>query len=312
MKKLLLALGFAPLALLGCGTDDPSGPEILPGLMVPAKPDNGVQIITPPFDNIQPGGDYEVCTWTDVVFDKNTDIRSTVGYQTEPPGHHVLLFWTTEKQPPGTQRVCTDSDMATFRYLTGNAMNGEVGEAPGDLVFKVPEGAQLVVNQHFLNAGDEVLRGQSAMNVNFAPPGNWRQSSAAVVLDTSIDVPQGESTTNIHCTYDRQYKLWYFIPHMHRWGKHIDVDLTLSGEKQRYFSVDWADQYTFHPPEKRFDVSAPLVINPGDSMDISCTWNNTESHSLPFGFEMCVAFTQFIDENGVGSWDCDKGNWGRF
>ena len=63
MKKLLLALA---VTFLGCGTDTPSGPEVLPDLTVPPKPANGVQIITPPFDDIQPGGDYEVCTWTDV------------------------------------------------------------------------------------------------------------------------------------------------------------------------------------------------------------------------------------------------------
>src|ERR1041385_6739843 len=204
MKKVIVLLAAS---VLGCGTDHRDMPsvEILPTLDVPDPPTNGVQIITAPFDNIQPGGDYEVCTWTDVIVDKATDLRSTLGKQTEPPGHHMLLYYTLEKQPPGTQRECTDTDMATFRYLTGVDNSGALGSAPGDLVFHIPAGAQVVLNQHFLNATDEVLRGQSAMNLNYAEPGNWRQAAGMTVLDSSISVPQGDSTFETHCTFDKQY-----------------------------------------------------------------------------------------------------------
>jgi hypothetical protein len=311
MKKLLLALGITSVGLVGCGTDS-SGPEVLPDLTVPAKPDNGVQVLTPIFDNIQPGSDNEVCVWTDIVFDHPVDIRSTLGYQNEPPGHHAILFYTTEKQPPGTQRICTDTDMASFRYLTGNGTNGEVNEAPGDLVFRIPAGAQLVVNAHYLNAGDDVLRGQSVINVNFAEPGNHTPSGSLAIVDTQLQVAQGTSTQNMHCTFEKQMKLWYIIPHEHRWGSHVTVDLTRSGEKQRMFDLDWQPQYTFHPPENRYDIASPYVINPGDTIDVACSWNNTETRVLPFGFEMCVVFGQFIDDQGLGGWACDHGSWTEF
>lgn len=308
MKKLCLLVS---LSLFACGTDT-SGPEVLDTLDVPAPPDHGLQIITAPFDNIQAGGDYEVCTWTDAVFKETTDVKSTLAYQTEPPGHHVVLFYTLEKQPPGTQRVCTDTDMATFRYLTGNGNNGAVNAAPGDLVFRIPAGAQLVVNQHFLNASDETMRGQSAVNVNFADAGNHIASSSTAFVNTALQVQTGESTQHQHCTIDRQFKLWYFIPHMHRWGSHIKVDLTQHGEKKNYFDLDWQEQYTFHPPELRKDPSDPLVLNPGDELDVDCSWKNTENRVLPFGFEMCVVFGQFVDDQAIGSWACDGGHWTEF
>ena len=68
MKTIYLALGFS---LLACGTES-SGPEVLPNLEVPDAPENGVQVITPIFENIQPGSDNEVCAWTDIIFDKET------------------------------------------------------------------------------------------------------------------------------------------------------------------------------------------------------------------------------------------------
>jgi hypothetical protein len=309
MKKLYLALG---ITLLGCGTDGASGPEVLPDLNVPEPPQNGVQVLTPIFENIQPGSDNEVCTWTDIVFDHDVDVKSTIGFQNEPPGHHAILFYTLEKQPVGTSRICTDTDMASFRYLTGNGNNGVLNAAPGNLVFRIPAGAQLVVNSHYLNAGDEVLRGQSVINVNFAEAGDHTPSGSTAIVDTSLEVAQGVSTQNMHCTYEKDFKLWYFIPHMHRWGKHISVDLTRSGEKTRMFDLDWQEQYTFHPPEKRYETDAPLVIKAGDQIDVSCEWNNTENRVLPFGFEMCVAFGQFIDDQGLGGWACDHGGWTEF
>jgi len=65
-----------------------------------------------------------------------------------------------------------------------------------------------------------------------------------------------------------------------------------------------------HRPEISGD--RPLLINPGDTLDVECTWNNDEGRVLPFGFEMCVVFAQFVDDTGVGSWACDDGHWTEF
>jgi hypothetical protein len=113
-------------------------------------------------------------------------------------------------------------------------------------------------------------------------------------------------------------KLWFMVPHMHRWGTHINVDLTRSatganpGEKTSLFDTVWDESYTFHPPEKRMDLTAPLVLHPGDEVDTTCTWNNDTGHPLLFGFEMCVTFGQFIDDKNEGSWACDAGHWTDF
>lgn len=295
------------VSLLGCGA---SGPETLPDLHVPEAPENGVQVITPIFEDIQPGTDHETCVWTDHVFEKETDVKSTIGFQNEPPGHHVILFYTLQKQPPNTARECTDTDMATFRYLTGNGTNGTLNEAPGDLVFRIPAGAQLVVNAHYLNAGDEVLRGQSLINVNFADAGAHTPSGSMAIVDTTLEVQPGVTTQKMSCTFERTFKLWYFIPHMHRWGQHIKIDFTrAAAEPQNLVDLPWREQYTFHPPEARYELNTPWEVNAGDKLDVSCTWNNDEGRVLPFGFEMCVAFGQYIDAEGVGGVACNTGEW---
>jgi hypothetical protein len=326
MRKLSSA--FFTLALVaGCAsdmpgdddgaTDDADGGdapemEILPNLTVPPVPESGIQVIAPIVEDIQPGTDNEICTWTDAFVDEDKDVRSTIGYQTEP-GHHTIVYYTLERQPANQQRVCTDTDMATFRFLAGNGGNGVMNEAPGNLVYRIPAGAQIVLNHHYLNASDEVMRGQSMVNINFAPAGgSYIPSGSTAFLNSGLNVAQGISQQKQHCEIDRELKLWYFAPHMHRWGTNIKVDVTHNGTMTRMFDTEWQDEYTFHPPEKRMDPAEPMILQPGDKLDVECNWNNDTGRNLGFGFEMCVAFGQFIDDTGMGNWACDNGAWVEF
>ncbi len=312
MKNKIVGLVFGFGTLWGCGTSESTGPDVLPDLEVPAVPENGLQVITPIVRGIQPGTDLEICTWTDAVVDHDVDVRSTLAFQTEP-GHHTIVFYTLEKQPGGTQRECTDTDMASFRFLAGNAGNGIENSAPGNLVYRIPAGSQIVVNHHYLNATDNVMDGQSLVNLNFAEAGgSYIPSGSTAFLDTGIQVQPGKDSKDLSCTVDRPMKLWYFAPHMHRWGTNITVDVTKGGEKTRLFDTPWEPSFTFHPPEMRQDPATPMLLSTGDKVEVHCEWNNDTGRVLGFGFEMCVAFGQFVDDTGMGNWACDNGFWTDF
>lgn len=320
MSKLFsFVMGASLLAGAGCGTDGPGDsppgtPELLPNLMVPEAPTagTGFQVITPIVRGLEPGSDHEICTWTDAYADTQLDVKSTIGFQTEP-GHHIVVYYTMEKQPPGLQRECTDSDMVAFRMVTGNGKEGEVSEAPGNLVFRIPQGAQIVINHHYLNATDEMMDGQSVVNVNFAAPGgNYIASGATAFLNSALVVAQGDTTQKQHCVVARDTKLWFLTPHMHAWGKHIKVDITHDAETSTKFDVNWDPSFAFHPPELRLDPSTPMILHQGDSVDTTCEWNNDAGRDLTFGFEMCVTFGQTVDDTNQGNIACDDGHWGPF
>ena len=318
MNKLVSMVSVLGISLaFGCGTDtgmagdDGTGQEILPNLTIPDVPEHGLQVITPIVRGLAPGTDHEICTWSDkVVGSTPVDVKSTVGYQTEP-GHHIVVYYTTEKQPPGTQRECTDTDMVTFRFLSGNGKEGEPSEAPGNLVYRVPAGAQIVVNHHYLNATDETMDGQSVVNLYYAPDGGtYTPSGSAAFVNSNLTVGQGVTTQSTHCVLNRDMKLWFLTPHMHAWGKHITVDITHNDVKTNMFDTVWDPSFAFHPPEKRMDPSAPMMLYSGDQFDVSCQWDNETGHDLAFGFEMCVSFGQFVDDANLGGAACDDGQWG--
>jgi hypothetical protein len=314
MRRSLLIFSL----LAGCSQSAPKpSVEMLPELtaILEPKPANGYQIIMPIVKDLQPGADNEVCTWTDIIPTNDVDLRAVQAFQTTG-GHHVVLYTTTKVQPPGTTRTCTDDDMVTFRFSAGSGGEGQVGknEAPGNLVFRVPAGAQLVMNHHYINATTQVRDAQSAMNIWVADPGPvYRVSGSMAFVDTSLRIPPGPSTLDVHCTMLNDYKMWLLIPHMHAYGTRITITHDMPSSSETLFDVQqWTPSYTFHPPEIRKDPDAPLVLAGGDKLNVHCEWNNTTSSPMTFGIEMCVAFAQFVDDALTGNVECDAGHWGDF
>src|SRR5262249_32760764 len=148
------------LAAAACSSKPSSTTEEMPGLkaILDPKPANGYQIVLPIEKALPPATDVEVCTWTDMILDHDIDIRAIQGYQTVG-GHHVALYSTAKMQPAWTTRTCTDDDMSTFRFSAASGAEGQGGknEAPGNLVFHIPAGSQIVLNHHYINATPNTL-----------------------------------------------------------------------------------------------------------------------------------------------------------
>ena len=314
MRRLAL-LGMFALAAGGCGAGTPVNPNLLEGLKLDPAPKNGFQLILPIVRGLEPGSSHEICTWTDRTLDQDVFVKSVKGFQTET-GHHAILFSTKTYQTPGTQRECTDDDMATFRFAVGSRGEGQENVAPGDLVYKIEKGAQIVVNHHYLNASPKVHDAQSALNVVYAEAGTPRTLSGALaIVNTKLKIPPGKSSMDIKCTLPREILAWSIIPHMHRWGVRERVELVSAsdGKVTQLFDVtEWDDSFTFHPPEIARDPSNPFVMKKGDKINVHCEWNNTTEKSLTFGNEMCVSFAQTVDKENIGNIACDDGEWTDF
>ena len=311
MRRLVLAF----LLAAGCSGSSSPKVETLPDFQIDAKPANGYQIVLPPVKDLQPGQDTEYCTWTGLVFDHEVDIRAIQGYQTIG-GHHVALYSTDKMQPPGTTRKCTDDDMATFRFSAASGAEGMGGksEAPGDLVFQIPAGSQIVLNHHYINATPQPIDAQSGLNIWVADPGQQYEPSGSIALvDTAMKLPVGPSTLDIDCTAPNDFKIWYAIPHMHEYGTRITMTHTSGDTTDTLFDVQqWTPAFTFHPPTFTTDPATAMVVKTGDKMHVHCEWDNTTAAPLTFGLEMCVGFYQTVDDQHLGNLVCNDGKWGTF
>jgi hypothetical protein len=312
----LLAVG------MGCSSSKSStstpapadGIERLPDLKPTEPTANGFQIVMPIVRGIVPGASQEMCTWTDKVLTEDINVKSATGYQTKT-GHHIVVYYTTKQQPAGTTRECKDEDMASFRIVIGTGGEGIAAALPADLATKIPAGAQIVINHHYLNAGADSVDAQSAVNVEKVTPGTQvTQSGNVAMLDTSLRLKPGPSGLDIHCKIQKDLRFWMMTPHMHAWGTHFTVDhqKVADNSSSRLVDVQWDPDYAFHPPEMTHDPAQPYMMKAGDQMTVHCDFNNTTPTDLTFGTEMCVFFGQTVDIDGQGSIACDAGNWGDF
>jgi hypothetical protein len=291
------------------------GVPLLAGFTPGAAPaaGKGFQIVMPIVGDIPAGSSIEYCTWSDITLTQDVWVTSTTGYQTET-GHHVVMFYQTDPQKPGT-RVCNNEDMAEFKFgLPASAGSGvESTVLPGNLAVKLPAGSQIVINHHYLNAtGKDVAQAQSALNIYFAEPGEKTVPAGSVVVtNSSMVVPVGASTFDVDCTFNTAYSAFQLVPHMHAWGTHINIDHTTSTGTQRIVSDDWNPDYAFDLPviAKNFPLSAPYQFAVGDKIHIECDYMNTTNAPLDFGQEMCVLFTMTVNSPDML---CDTGVWGAY
>lgn len=281
-------------------------------------PSKGFQIILPPVQDIEPGDSDEYCTDTNMIMPEDTWVNAAQGFQTDT-GHHVIFFYTMTPLPVGTH-LCGADEMGEFQF--GLSAGGGPAAAkfalPGDLAIKLPKGAQIIVNHHYLNASaTAVPQAQSAINVFYADPSQpHTPSGMMVVVDTNLTVPVGQSVYTEDCTINQTYQTWMELPHMHAWGTHITVTDTpaATGVPAQLFDLDWDPDYAFDfsSVATTHDLSAPFQFNAGDKIHIECDFNNTTGAEMTFGDEMCVLATYTIDPNNIGSMACDGGEWGTF
>jgi hypothetical protein len=314
MRRILVLMAV----VAGCShSSAPQTDPMLPELsaILDSKPANGYQVILPIVKDLQPGSDNELCTWTGLIVDHDIDIRAVESYQTNA-GHHIVVFTTEKTQPAGTTRPCTDDDMATFRFSVASGAEGMGGkvEAPGNLVYHITAGSQVVLNHHYINATTAVRDAQSAENIWLADAGQtYVHAGASVVMNTDMHLPVGQATMDFSCTVPSEQNVWWLVPHMHALGTRITILQTSGGTSTTLFDIpDWSPGYAFHPPDLRKDPSAPLVWKAGDNISVHCEWNNNTGAPVTFGTEMCLTFASTVNANNAPNIQCDGGKWGTF
>ena len=324
--RRFVGVALAVAAVVSCGSGSKGGGSggdansvpLMTGFHPGAAPDPslGFQVITPIVTDIAPGASLEYCTYTDITESQEIWVSSNEGFQTET-GHHIVLYYATNPQPPDTH-LCGNDEMAEFQF--GMGAGGGSGASkfvlPGDLAVHIPAGAQVVINHHYLNASPTpVAQAQSAINVYYADPSvTHTPSSMMVVVDTNLTVPMGASAYTEDCTVNQTYQAWSQFPHMHNWGTHVKVTDTpaATGVPQQLFDMDWQADYAFDfsAISKTVDPTVPFLFNKGDKIHIECDYMNTTSAPLSFGAEMCVFANFTVDPTNIGNMACDGGNWG--
>lgn len=284
-----------PLALLAaCGEPPP---------IQTTMDDKGLTLVTEKF--MVPPGDVFECFYTDYTTDRELTVPNSYGKQ-GPGGHHITVYYTTVTRPPG-HHPCTDEEMVEWHQIAGSAGDdqpggeGQVG-LPDGLAIKVPAGVQIVAQMHYINTTGKPYEVQDRVTLNLADRTKLKAyANYFVLVDGVFEVPSGRrQERSSTCTVPQDFQVVLMLGHLHELGQHYKLERVDESGKVVETLVDhaWQPLYTSHPPVKRFETDAPLLIKKGTRLRQTCSWDNTTDAMVRFPREMCVSFMYYYPDNG--------------
>jgi hypothetical protein len=220
--------------------------------------------------------------------------------------HHWLLYSESAAGNDGDIDGCElggptgflCGQASTRALITGWAPGRGDFVLPSDVGLELPApGALMAVEFHYFNTSGTPAQDQSGVEV--CVTSKFRPNTASVSwlgTETITLPPKATGTATGTCTPQRKgmnatdpIHVLYSWPHMHKLGKHLkSVVQRASGAQEMLWDGDFSfDFQVLH--------DTPLLLNPGDSVTTTCTFDNSTNNQVSFGqsttMEMCFNFT---------------------
>lgn len=299
----LLATVFA---LAGCGGGPTAGmPDAGGGtaeLLAPPDPGKGIQLQMK--SPIAAGFETERCQFFKAP-DTGINIHTTkVRYQAG--SHHVLLYLTPYQAPPTKTESgraidpsgvvdCPLGASADFQ-ISGLLAVAQAPDAPpiadypDGVAFKVPPGAVLLLNTHYVNATQNEVQTDVRVNLYSIPDAEVKTEGGIIFFyNPFIRVPgNAQSSSRMACPVTHDITVLNLQNHMHRRGAFFQAflaDAQGAQVEKLYESSQWENVpvATWKDGKK---------IAKGMKLDYHCDYKNTESRNIDQGAkstdEMCM------------------------
>jgi hypothetical protein len=230
---------------------------------------------------------------------EDIDVSSFTGTM-KPIGHHALLIAQYDSTVPDGVAPCNEADLmdaqkvGKFSLVAGISYESDgkpytfpaypVGTASVQVGLKVPKGAQLILDGHFINANPVTKQGCVQLDLEVDKP-------VAVPLEFQTLLPDEEFALAIpaHGNLDQAYdipaparqRIAAVISHQHAGSTHFKLSIKETG-MQLYETSDWND------PAPALFQTQTVVVEQGQNFHMECSFENTTDQVRGFPAEMCV------------------------
>jgi hypothetical protein len=287
-------------------TKDQLPKELLPTLpLVAPKSDLDVPLFSDIIE-VQPGQDITFCTFTNLILDSDTIFGEAFGAQS-PQGHHAILQYATTPQDPHTGD-CGPMDSPIMLGGTGGKTVANKPTLPTNYGVSVPAGAQIVINHHWINTSEAVVKGQTEMLARkLAPGGDTVLAGNLPMLGLGWNIPAaGSLSYSTECTFGADVSYVLALGHMHEFGQHVSIEVDrAAGGTDMLIDEAWTKDSGTTAGGKIFTLEDPFVIHQGDTVRLTCDWHNSTANDIGFPREMCIFFGYTIGS----SYFCANGTW---
>lgn len=267
-------------------------PDLERRLLAPDESNGGAALFTD-IVTVPTGSDMMFCTYTNFIAKQRMYLHDTKAVQSRF-GHHAILQFASSPQPPGTHECPAGSLEQQQSQIIGGMGEGANIQYPANVVSEIPAGSQLMINHHWVNVSDADAEVQA--EIVTVPPDKSMLNDLViartmVVQSTMFKVGPGETgKASAECKFDRDAQLISALGHMHEWGKHVKAE-RVGSQPDVLFDYDFDPIEAIHPRVNYYKLEEPYRIQAGDSLRVSCEWDNTTKQPLTFPGEMCVIAT---------------------
>ncbi len=202
--------------------------------------------------------------------------------------HHTVLTVGAPNGPDGITDCSAGTNADTMIF--GSGVGESRFEFPDGVGVKIPAGQQLVLNLHLFNVSDTAITGTSGTDVQLTTAANVEFEAESVLMGKAVGltVPPGSSEQVGTCTMSQDFTLLTVAPHMHQMGAHMTVEAVRGGASTMLHD----EVYDFYD-QKLYELDQPISMSEGDSIRVTCGYNNTTPNTVGFGDssnqEMCFA-----------------------
>jgi hypothetical protein len=249
------------------------------------------------------GGDAFECFYTDVVTDRELAVRGAAGEQ-EEGGHHITIYYTEVVKDP-QHHPCVTAEMAEWRMIGGGGDEAEAAvtklRMPEGLAIRVPAGAQIVLQSHYINLGEPFTANDSASLELVSPGSIDSYVNQFVFNDVGFSIPPHEELESVStCTTPADVDLIRLLGHMHEWGSYYKLERLGDDDEpvETVIEKEWDPVYTSDPDILTFEPDQPMHVAAGTRLRQTCRWFNDTGDPILFPREMCLAYGLYYPDSG--------------
>jgi hypothetical protein len=243
-----------------------------------------------------PGQFYENFIFKTPYAKKVTAVRMEPIIDNGPVLHHWLLF-QVRTNPAGFQDGTHTTILGTHpgsELITGWAPGGDTIIMPPGVGMEMPEpGGVFELEIHYYNPGGAMKLDRSGVRLCVTSEPVENVATITWLGTENINIPpRAMGTATGTCrplnTGGGDIHILRSVPHMHTIGTHMK---TVVNRKAGGTEILIDKPFKF---DEQRSYATPMVINPGDTLTTTCTYNNTTAGPIGFGtvseLEMCYNF----------------------
>ncbi|MDP3274490.1 MAG: hypothetical protein Q8Q09_04795 [Deltaproteobacteria bacterium] len=266
----------------------------------PPVPEGALLVETPEFA-VGAGQEALYCYPSTITTDREITTRELHSYQLLG-GHHLVLFYFERPVAVTAPHECTETEMSNLRFIGGGEESLEQAlRLPDGVGVRIPRGAQLVLQSHYLNLEPQERQVKDALVIVPAREGSITQfADPMAVNDGAFEIPVGTPYgRTVSCDITAETRLLSVRGHTHEWGTRFRLELErASGARETLYDERGGLALKNNPPVHNFPLDQPLILRPGDRLLQSCDWLNTTTDTLLFPQEMCASLMYYMPARG--------------